>query len=456
MKTLLIITNSYPPCRRWPTSTRRLEGFCRYLPEFGWRSIVLNRQCACMETMVKDDDSELVMREIIESSLADFIQRKQENCVVRIGCKPNFSHRWWLFLEKRTGVFKPPHWYGCSRGYPDDSKRSKIEARIFGPIKKVCAWLGYGQFAYMSGWPKHGFRAARMVVKNIAIDAVLSSSPHLENHLLAAKIKKKLARQIPWIADVRDSLFRCRGSQKWAFRQLQNLYLSRADLMVHVTDDEARRDYEILPEKFMTVENGFLEEEMTEIPRVWCKNLFVIRYLGELNRWSAAFNIFCEGLRRFIQDDSKQIFFEYYGCSQVQVTRAIEKFSLEDHVRICHSVDKREALRLMSEAAVLLHLSDKRRPGCPGAKFYEYLAVRKPILTVGGREAYTEDILKKTGCGVVAEDAVEVEKILRQWRNQQQKEGSISMHYNNDEIMQFSRRRGTKKLADAMNRLIEK
>ena len=90
---------------------------------------------------------------------------------------------------------------------------------------------------------------------------------------------------------------------------------------------------------------------------------------------------------------------EQHGVSESSINRGM--------VTLARS---REAMR--EADALLLVTAPEDQAGSPGGKLYEYLAACRPILAVPGTDEFVADILQRTGHGVCAPDAEDVQAAL--------------------------------------------
>jgi hypothetical protein len=76
-----------------------------------------------------------------------------------------------------------------------------------------------------------------------------------------------------------------------------------------------------------------------------------------------------------------------------------------------------KALNIQQDSDVLLLLlwDDPREFGVYSGKLFEYLASRRRILMLGFAEGVAADLLRERGAGIVANDAVALNKVLRSW-----------------------------------------
>lgn len=467
MKTLLIVTEFYPPCIQFASPTRRMEGFVRYLPEFGWRPIVLNRQCSCLsaniissggenvdELMAPQHDNKVWLNELKHSL------NQRRSLVIRIRCRANKDYNFFRYLSYATGSrFDDRH-------AMDEPLLKEVEFKkslLFTGLSLVLQILRKMSALWMlwktdpTDWENESLRFAKHIAAMTQVDAVLSSFPPIVHHRIGYRIAKKL--QVPWVADFRDSINRWLNGMPRAVLHFNGGFLKKASLTSYVTPQEASRDKSFQSIRTSIIENGFLEEDILQAKKkvLINKDLFVIRYLGSANSDQDTINKFYDGFKLFLNQTNmnpRKIKFEYYGQSWKKREAEARDPDFKGTVTSYETCEKQTALQLMASANVLLLLILPEFEGCPGGKLYEYLGVEKPILAVGWKETYVKNVLKRTKSGVIASSPTEIANTLRAWSDEYFKTGTIYCGFDHVEIMKYSRRKKTEDLARELDRIV--
>lgn len=464
MKTVLIITEVFPPCENMTSSSKRLMGFVRYLPEFGWVPIVLNLQCHCFQEksfkndqpwaesfFLKDKSDMKILKDKISS------WTRKTPLIVRVSPKMGRIRGLWQLVAALTGSrFRFDDHFGSFFQHQSVKKAPIFLRYPLIPVRKMLSWMSNFTWDH-TDWVSKGTNIACFICRTLGIDAVLSSSPNLVNHVIAYKVMKK--RSIHWAADLRDSIaIKHREFIRFPM-SCRISFLKKASCLIHVTPEEVKRDRAVLGGKNnFVIENGFLEEEIRDArnDRRDVSNIFILRYLGIVDNFSQL-NVFFAGFREFINEHSPKqlcIRFEYYGHSFEKVRELVKSFSLESYSAVNPNVSFKESISLMGSSTVLIQPIDARYPGCPGGKFYEYLGSRRPILATGTAEPYVESILASTGAGKVAHTPNEISQVLGLWHTQFLRTGEIPLKVNSNEVMKYSRRTSVKKLAEVLSSLL--
>ena len=103
------------------------------------------------------------------------------------------------------------------------------------------------------------------------------------------------------------------------------------------------------------------------------------------------------------------------------------------------SVNRVTALRLCAGADVLLHCTycnpstQRSYHGVPGAKLYEYLAMNKPLLTIGPADTYVDSLIQHSDVAIRCINHHDVshalQKIYTERAENRQKPAAISLAY---------------------------
>ncbi len=114
---------------------------------------------------------------------------------------------------------------------------------------------------------------------------------------------------------------------------------------------------------------------------------------------------------------------------------------------------------ILNEASVLLLLTNKHETGSRGimtTKYFEYLAVEKPVLCVRNDEDCLEKSMKETQSGIAASDFEQVENFILEKYAEWKQNGYTRQPVNQQIIQQFSRREQAKQFVSIFESLIEK
>jgi glycosyltransferase involved in cell wall biosynthesis len=123
----------------------------------------------------------------------------------------------------------------------------------------------------------------------------------------------------------------------------------------------------------------------------------------------------------------------------------------------CDYVDTSEVPQLLNKACIVLLLANKSHKNGPQGilttKYFEYLAVERPILCVRSDEGLLEASIREANAGVAARTVEEAyDFILEKYREWQEK-GYTTQVVNRDYVQQFSRKRQAGQFVDLCEKL---
>jgi hypothetical protein len=407
VKNVLVISHFFPP----HDSTAALEAskFTRYLPDNGWRPLVVAAVNDYPETL----PLELDRGSVIRTSYIDV----------------NFLPK--LVAGKRRVA---------SAGYVTGS------SGVVGPLATRLG-LAYRHLVDFPdaqiGWYPFALRAARRAVKERKFDAVLSSAWPITNHLVARRIA--IDNSLPWVADFRDlwtdnHTFRRKGPLRRPEQALERRVMATPQIVT----TPSRTWSDLLASRFGrpvdVVPNGFdphdYPADAVPSPR------FTLTYTGV---WypgkqdpSALLDAMCLLRERGIVT-SENFRLRFVGRYAEQLGQLLDHRHLWDLVEVAPSVSHDEALRLQVESSALLFLlwsTDVGR-GWHSAKLYEYLGARRPILAIGPAHSDAARLLERSRGGIVAQDPRAIASILEKWIGEFYGLGSLSFVGDEDVIKEY-------------------
>lgn len=375
-KKVLIVAYYFPPIGGG--GVQRALKMAKYLGEFGWQPYVLTVE---PEYHVSLDPT--LLEQLPEGVV---IERVKEPSLGRKALRPAAS----ASQELRSGEASSPAQAG-------GGLLSRWKKRLLPMLKfvKRTMLIPDEQIVWLPGAAKAGLR----MMRQHGIDAVVTTSGPVTNHLVGLVLKRKLGK--PWIADFRDPWTQNMHSSTIAWRQwleerLERMVHREADCLLTVTGsfaDNFRRKFGDVLHRVEVIHNGFDLEDYRDLPTHRDdreSNECVFVYTGIFYRernprtlLRALKKLIDEG--RVEADKVKLRFagvFDYPGYSEN--IDCVRELQLEGQVEILGHLPHREALTVMKQADVLLLIGDTG-PGSgdyiPG-KLFEYIAVGRPILAL--------------------------------------------------------------------------
>ena len=340
--------------------------FAKYLPEYGWRAVVLTawpEDCYFRHEFQQDPGLLLEIEGLaavhqVRSPLeyrARCIRAKQKALSKKLDAM--------LFGRSKdtaNGVFGGPRGLGRFQGIRVHQDQSAL-------------------------WNPFAYRAARKLVFKEDIDAILTTSPPHLVHLVGYCLR--LQTGIPWVADFRDgwcgnpvftaaSAVRRRVDQK-----LERRVVGRADAVVVVTNHMLEHFQRSYPERsgvFHLIRNGFDPADFVgrmSLPREPVTTFVHVGNLGGFRNPGYVVRAFDELVAEgcFGPMDVKLVFVgANYGDGSALASNLVE---------LVPPVNHSKAIEYMMSADVLLLVAGAEEgPAAMTSKVFEYLASRRPIL----------------------------------------------------------------------------
>ena len=434
MKRVLIITYYWPPSGG--SGVQRWLKMSKYLPENGWQPVIYTTEGAEYP--------------IVDPSLEKDVAPEVE--VIR---RPIFEP--YTFYKKFLGMKKEET---VKMGFIQEKEKKKSWK------EDLSLWIRGNLFIpdARRWWVKPSVRYLKSYLKDHPVDAIISTGPPHSMHLIAMKLKEAL--RIPWVADFRDPwteidyyndlrLTRCSDRKH---HRLEREVLSKADKVVTVAPDGARRLGKIGNRNVRVVYNGFDRDDDAQTP-ISLPESFTITYLGVLSKIQNPKNLW-QVLGELIKEDekfNKDLKINIIGQIDNSVSQSIEEQGLAQHVTYSPYIphDQVSAVHRSSTLLLLLLMPDSepRAKGLLTGKLFEYLASGRPILCIGPEDDDAARILKETQAGVTVrfEDRERMKETIK---------GLYQKYLENDlpdnanaEVERYSRRELTKQYAKILNQI---
>lgn len=421
-KKLLIITYYWPPAGG-PGVQRWLK-FVKYLPDFGIQPIVYVPENATYpildEGLVDQVSSKVIIlkQKIWEPyKLASFLSKKNTK-TISSGIIP--------MQRKQTFLQKLLLWVRGNLFIPD--------ARVF--------------------WVKPSVTYLANYIEAHNIETIITSGPPHSLHLIGLALKQQFRLQ--WIADFRDpwtTIGYHKSLKLSAFaakkhKNLEQKVLQNADAIL-VTSATTKLDFEKRTNQPITIiTNGFDEENVGVID---LDKKFTMAHIGSflsernpLNLWDVL-----SELTKTNDDFAQDFELKLIGAISEEVLQSINDFNLSKFVNNLGYISHKEAILQQKSAQVLLLVeinSEDTKSIIPG-KLFEYMAAQRPIIGIGPKDADFAAILhsSQTGQFFLYEDKDDLKSLIL---NHYHKFKIQDLTVNAKDLMQYSRRNLTKKLAD--------
>lgn len=380
MKRVLIITYYWPPSGG--SGVQRWLKMSKYLPEYGWQPVVYTAENA--EYPVEDPSLE---KDVCPE--AEIIRRPIT--------EPYNFYKKFLGIKKEQKV---------KTGFIDETGQQK------GWKERLSVWIRGNCFIpdARCWWVKPSVKYLKAYLKEHPVDAVISTGPPHSMHLIAMKLKETLG--LPWIADFRDPWteidyyndLRLTKRSDRKHHRLEHEVLTKADKVVTVAPDGAKRLEKLGAKNVATIFNGFDRDDDTKQATTLPKQ-FTVTYLGVLSKaqnpeklWQAMGELaqtepaFRDNLRINMIGQIDQSVIQSIKAQGLENNTGFSPYIPHDQVSAAH---RRSTLLLL----LLMPDEEPRAKGLLTGKIFEYLASGRPILCIGPEDGDAAKILNETHAG---------------------------------------------------------
>jgi len=426
LKTVLVVTYYWPPAGG--PGVQRVLKFCRYLPQFGWRPLVLT---------VADGEYPAIDESLAENIAPDLAVYKTASL------EPFSLYRRFIGKKKDEKITT----FVLTEDSQGDLKRrlaAFIRGNLFIPDGRI-------------GWKPFAVNQGLQIIRRHKPDVIFSTAPPMSTHLIAKTLAHKCS--IPWVADFRDpwtdvfyyhNLRRTRCAQRLDHR-LEVSVLRSADAVVTVSSTIQKLFQEKAENRYFVIANGFDSDDFSGVTPLPADGLRHIVHAGHLavNQNPSAFWI---ALSRMTQDKAfSNVCIDFYGSIHSKVEQTLKDCGLMPKCRFFGYRPHHELVSAMKRADLLFFIvpDTSYAKGIPTSKLFDYLGAGKPILGVGPTDGDAAEILRQTNAGMMVEAGNEaglLEAILKCFKGSY---GSPS----SSRISSFSRQSLTGNLAELFNNI---
>ncbi len=446
MRKVLIVSYYFPPSGG--PGVQRVLKFVKYLPQFGYKPVVLT---------VGDADFPA-----IDESLLNEIPNDVRVVRTRI-FEPYDAYR------KLTG--KKPGSAVDVENIPSGGKK-----KASGPMEKIADLVRSTFFIPDArvGWLFTAVSAGMKIIEEEGIDAIYSSSPPYTASLIAKSLKKRSGK--PWVMGLRDPWTGFISTpNRWFVpaaidRYMERDSVERADA-VEIAWEGIGKDllgkYPGLDRnKIVYIPNGFDSEDYPAIERPRNERM-TITYTGSLygrrnprTLLDAVKSLTASG--KISRDKIRLVFAGRFGAD---VRAMLQEPEFDGIVEEKGYLPHEESIKLLLESDLLVLIVDESELSSeivPG-KVFEYIGSKRPIIAFAPQGAAAE-IIRSTGAGAVVppEDLSKAKEALESFYVQFRERGSIGGDRNGqfapreEVIRNFERKEAARKLSTLFNKILEK
>jgi hypothetical protein len=418
MDKVLIVSHHFAQSRHFRST--RVDGLVKFLPEFGWEPVVLTSDAP------KDLSGEV---EVVDVRYHAFHQRWKQ----MLGMKMDQPMKDQVAAE--------------------GSKKSDLTDVALRTWERV-----YGFPDPTLEWVEPATEAGMRIMARGDIRAILSSSGPGASHIVASRLK---AGDTPWVADFRDLWAWDHNDVRSPVRRLMNEKLERetlatADVLTTVSRPLAEKLERIHGRREVhTITNGFDPNDMPS-GTVELDERFTVNYTGKVYRKGMDPAPFFDALKAVVESgqvDRTKMEVNFYGDGSPWFYSQVEDRGLQDIVKAHPSVPRQESLDIQRSSQLLLIIGwdNTKEKGVYTGKVFDYLAAKRPILSVGSSEDVIGELLKRTGTGLIATDQDELRKYLLNAYNEFIANGRVGYQGEMSEVMRFSHRTMAKEFSKLLS-----
>jgi glycosyltransferase involved in cell wall biosynthesis len=421
VKKVLIVAYHFPP--RPGVASLRPKGLAKFLPEFGWETVVLTATLPG-----KTDERFKVVETPYRGDVGDVWKSR-----LRLNPDKGF--------QEQIGV--PLAWRG--------SRRS-VTRTLVRCLKSLLAYPDEQKY-----WYSPAVKEGAKLLQNSSFDALISSSGPVTAHLIGRYLK--LNSGLPWVADLRDlwsqyHYYHLGWVRRRFDRRLELTTLDLADALVTVSEPLAEKLQALHPHQSVhVITNGF---DPDEAGSSLLTKEFSITYTGQIYAEKQRPEILFKALAELIAEgkvklDDVQV--RFYGRKLYWLDKMIKDFKLEEVVKQFGFVSRDEVLLRQRESQVLalFNWSDFNESGIYTGKLFEYLAAGRPILAIGGCGGVTAKLLEETKAGSFVGDVSALKGVLMDCYREYKTSGSVSYKGREDKIVNFSYREIARRYASLLD-----
>jgi hypothetical protein len=271
---------------------------------------------------------------------------------------------------------------------------------------------------------------------------------------------------VQWIADYRDdwNTSQFLNPNNFLTKILKKIesaserkWLSTASCFTSISENYVERIASFIKKKGFLVMNGYDEDCFIDIQNYRDENCFTILYSGTLydsqpiEIFITAFKIIVEKFKNRIQIKLIFLGLLFDQKQTIRIKHLLADF--EDYYLITDRVDKKEAISIQLKAHLFLICSHTNMKGITSSKIFDYLACQKPIILFPSDQDILDEIITKTNSGYICNTPEEISNILSEILTCYIKSHNVNYHPVRSEVVSFSQKNQTMKLASILDSL---
>jgi glycosyltransferase involved in cell wall biosynthesis len=441
MNRALIVHYHFLPVHN--VAVKRLVGYAKHLPTFGWRTLVLTREWRGIHEA--DPSWGLSWEPELERDSGCTVHRVPHPT----SAPPRAAAHWKALRVREAGSTGPAR--GAALMAKIEAKRLRMGRMLFGDYPD--------EFV---SWVPLAVEAGVELARRERVDVIMSSCPPETNHVVGHQLSRHLG--VPWVAFFGDMYgFLDAALPAYSIERLlrtawHRRCLARAAACAAVSPamvEYLERSYGKPAHLVLT---GVDPDEFPQAADklVSTRDRLVVSHVGSVYPGDQRPDIFFDGLDMLLTQKpeiAQCLEVRFVGSKCDDRLHAMLEGRPAAHVcTIEPKVDSTTAISLVSSSDALLAFTctahrDRHGTMSYPTKIFEAIAARRPVLSVPADGDWVDELLARTGGGTSARDGAEVADQLQSWFASWSRDGSVPFHGHPAEIAALSLDRQVEHLA---------
>ena len=396
MKKILIICDFFPP-----DTAPRMGYLCKYLPELGWEPVIIaekvnqnlfpaliGNQAVRYVNFYPDKNKYVRKLKRFFTVIADFLFSYKDSVFTKLALQETKQHHFDLILTSSYRTFPLKAAYNVSR---------KKNIPLVVDLRDIMEQAMGSEFI-------HDKLSGNKYLNNLIIPVYRKKLLSLRNKVL------RYAQHVTTISE-------------WHVQMLKQ-YNNKVDLIYNGFDTELFYPVEKKTHQFKIVYTGKLINLEMRDPTMLFEAVADLSKKGILNSESCRIQFFTDNKSKHLVD------------------KIAREFSVEEYVDYFDMVPSNLVPDILNESSVLLLLTNKSDTGPKGimtTKFFEYLAVEKPILCVRSDEDCLEKAIGEAQAGLAARETGDVVRFLAEKYEEWKHNGLTTIVLDKTDIQKYKR-----------------
>lgn len=398
-KNALLISFAFPPLGG--SGVQRVLKFAKYLPQFGWKPVILTVKSAVFHAYDQENLKETENLKIYRTRFIDFLNIKNRIITPLPDPPPQVGR------ENNQG--KTPQ-------VKRENEKSKKRFILIKPLMKF-----FNQYFLIPddkiGWIPFAVTEALKIIKKEKIDVIYTTGDPFSTFLIGLIIKKLTNK--PWVIDYRDSWTDFSLTNpiyfKGKYRQnLENIMeyhvLKNADKIISVSpainEKLQKKHRKINEEKYAVIHNGYDPDDFKNIRKI-NNEKFIITHAGIFNTTRTP-ALFLQALHELFKENDglkEKIEARLIGLSlNENINEIINRYNLNQNVKTIGYLKHNECVKEIINSDALLLIQDYNNLEAYSGKIFEYLYTKNPIIALVPSDGCAADLIRKTNSGIIVKE----------------------------------------------------